>query len=127
MSSVRSLAIGICAILCAVLVLVGGLCLLSPQASAETTTSPYENEDSWITGPIPTRTTTTKAVLRGDFDGNKIINTEDAIYLLRNTMSPSTYPITQSGDVDGNKAVNSNDAVYLLRYTLSPSEYPLSK
>lgn len=71
-------------------------------------------------------TITALAYERGDVNGDGYVNSNDAIYLLRYTLSPSRYPINQSGDMNGDGYVNSNDAIYLLRYTLSPSRYPLS-
>ncbi|MBQ7380872.1 MAG: leucine-rich repeat protein [Clostridia bacterium] len=62
---------------------------------------------------------------RGDVNGDTQVNSNDAIYLLRYTLMPSTYPINQSGDMNGDGQVNSNDAIHLLRYTLMPSQYPL--
>lgn len=63
---------------------------------------------------------------RGDVNGDGYVNSNDAIYLLRYTLSPNRYPINQSGDMNGDGYVNSNDAIYLLRHTLSPARYPLN-
>jgi len=62
---------------------------------------------------------------RGDVNGDSFVNSDDAIYLLRYTLSANRYPINQSGDMNGDGYVNSDDAIYLLRYTLSPNRYPL--
>ncbi len=64
-------------------------------------------------------------VLRGDVNGDGYVNSNDAIYLLRYTLSPNRYPINQNGDMNGDGYVNSNDAIYLLRHTLTPNRYPL--
>lgn len=61
----------------------------------------------------------------GDIDCNGFVSSDDAIYLLRYTLSPDAYPINQDGDMNGDGSVNSNDAIYLLRYTLQPNRYPL--
>lgn len=63
---------------------------------------------------------------RGDVNGDGFVNSDDSIYLLRYTLSPSRYPLNQSGDMNGDGYVNSDDAIYLLRHTLSPTRYPLS-
>ncbi len=55
---------------------------------------------------------------QGDFNGDGKINTADAIYLLRNMMRPSKYPVNQSSDFNGDGKANSADAVYLLRWIL---------
>ena len=60
-----------------------------------------------------------------DFDGNGVTNSNDAIYLLRNTLVPDEYPTEKSKDINGDGAVNSNDAIYLLRHTLNPTKYPM--
>ena len=64
-------------------------------------------------------------IIRGDIDGNGIINSDDAIYLLRNTLFETMYPVIVEDDVDGNGKYNSDDAIHLLRHTLFPSMYPL--
>jgi hypothetical protein len=65
-------------------------------------------------------------MLRGDVNGDSIVNSGDAIYLLRHTLKPDSYPIDQSGDMNGDGFVNSSDAVYLLRHAMKPDRYPLA-
>ncbi len=65
------------------------------------------------------------SVLKGDVNSDNEVNSDDAIYLLYNTLLPDMYPINQNGDFDGNGELNSDDAIYLLYYTLLPSLYPL--
>ena len=64
-------------------------------------------------------------VIKGEIDGNGKIDSDDAIYLLRNTLFASLYPVVVDDDVDGNGEYNSDDAIHLLRHTLFPSLYPL--
>lgn len=61
----------------------------------------------------------------GDVNADRVLDTDDAIYLLRHTMLPNEYPINQSGDMNGDGVVNSNDAIYLLRHILMPQEHPI--
>lgn len=61
----------------------------------------------------------------GDVNGDGKLNTDDAIYLLRHTLLPSSYPVNQLCDFNGDGKVNTDDAIYLLRHTLLPSQYPL--
>lgn len=63
--------------------------------------------------------------VKGDMNNSGVVDSNDAIYLLRHTLDSARYPISQSGDVDGNGSVNSNDAIYLLRHTLDHDRYPL--
>lgn len=63
--------------------------------------------------------------LCGDFDQDDSVTDADALYLLRFTLFPDRYPISQNGDVDGDGRVTDADALYLLRYTLFPERYPL--
>ena len=65
-------------------------------------------------------------LLRGDMNGDEKLNSVDAIYLLRYTIMPTLYPVTQSGDVNGDGKINSADAIYLLRHTIMPQLYPLA-
>jgi len=63
--------------------------------------------------------------IRGDMNNDGDVTDADALYLLRNTLFPDRYPITQSGDVNGDGVVTDADALYLLRNTLFPDRYPL--
>jgi hypothetical protein len=58
-------------------------------------------------------------------NGDSAKNSADAIYLLRHSIMPEMYPLSQAADVNGDGAVNSADAVYLLRHTIMPQAYPL--
>ena len=71
--------------------------------------------------------TTTEAYqqTRGDMNGDGEVTDADALYLLRYTLFPDRFPITQSGDVNGDSEVTDADALYLLRYTLFPDRFPL--
>lgn len=62
----------------------------------------------------------------GDMNGDKEVDTDDAIYLLRHVLLSSTYPINQPGDVNGDGALDTDDAIYLLRHVLLPNSYPLT-
>ncbi len=76
-------------------------------------------------GTLAAQPLDTETTLRGDFNGDGAVTSDDALYLLRHTFKPEEYPIGQSGDVNGDKSFNSDDAVYLLRHTLNPGRYPL--
>ncbi len=65
------------------------------------------------------------AYVPGDFDGNELVDENDADYLLGYLLFPEWYPITIPGDLDGNEVVDENDADYLLGYLLFPEWYPL--
>ncbi len=63
--------------------------------------------------------------IRGDMNGDILVDGRDAVYLLRHVLSPGKYPLNQSGDMNGDAVVNETDAIRLLRYALVPSRYPL--
>ncbi len=65
------------------------------------------------------------STLRGDVNGDGVVNTQDVVYLLRHVLMPEKYPLNQSGDMDVNEQTNLEDVVYLLRHTLKPETYPL--
>lgn len=66
------------------------------------------------------------AYLVGDVDGSGSVDSDDAIYLLFNTLFEDDYPITQDADFDKNGDVDSDDAIYLLFHTLFEEDYPLA-
>lgn len=65
------------------------------------------------------------AVRKADYNDDGYVDSDDAIYLLKNTLDPDTYVLNQDGDMDGNGVVNEDDAIYLLKHTLMPDRYPL--
>lgn len=64
-------------------------------------------------------------LIRGDMNGDKNVDTDDAIYLLRHVLMPSSYPAAQNADVNGDGLIDTDDAIYLLRHVLLPGSYPL--
>jgi hypothetical protein len=63
----------------------------------------------------------------GDMDGDRVVDSDDALALKKYTEDPETNPISNVAfaDIDGNGLINEDDALYLLRHTLMPSNYPL--
>ena len=66
-----------------------------------------------------------KGYIPGDFNQDGQVTDADAIYLLRNTLFPDSYPANQDSDFNGDGLVTDLDAIYLLRHTLFPGSYPL--
>ena len=64
----------------------------------------------------------------GDIDMNGVVNTDDAILLLRHSLLPSNYPVDYPGDMDftDDGTLNSDDAILLLRHSLLPDKYPIN-
>ena len=63
--------------------------------------------------------------IRGDFNGDRLLTSADAIYLLRHVLFGDEYPAGQNCDMDGDGTTGSGDAVYLLRHVLFGEDYPL--
>ena len=63
--------------------------------------------------------------LLGDMNGDGIVNSSDAIYLLRHVLFEDDYPLNQPADFMFDGIVNSSDAIYLLRHVLFENDYPL--
>ena len=61
----------------------------------------------------------------GDINGSGTVTSDDAVYLLRYTLFPDTYPAAVYTDFNCDGRITSDDAVYLLRNTLFPQTYPL--
>lgn len=72
-------------------------------------------------------TITITNVLKGDVDGNDVVNADDAIYLLYHTLfGEKDYPVNQNCNFDGLGNVSADDAIYLLYHTLfGAKDYPL--
>ena len=70
-------------------------------------------------------TTYAEDTIKGDINGDSVVDINDAIYLLRHTMMPSRYPVSQQADIDGTGDVSIEDAIYLLRHTMMPTRYPI--
>lgn len=64
-------------------------------------------------------------LIPGDFNRDGILSDADAVYLLRYTLFPGSYPVDRAADVNSDGDVTDADAVYLLRHTLFPASYPL--
>ena len=62
----------------------------------------------------------------GDFDGDETVTSDDAVFLLRHTLFPESYPVSGFADFDHDGIVSSDDAVFLLRHTLFAESYPLT-
>ncbi len=62
----------------------------------------------------------------GDLNGDEGVTQDDAIYLLKHTFRPNSYPIDQPVDYNGDGSVNQDDAIYLLKHTFRPNAYPLA-
>ena len=66
------------------------------------------------------------APIPGDMNNDGYVDSDDAIYLLRHTMTPDRYPVSGPADVNGDGSEDARDAVYLLRHVLLPDDYPLA-
>lgn len=64
--------------------------------------------------------------LRGDLNADRLVDPEDALYLLKNTFFGSQYPISQYADFTADGKVDSDDAIYLLKHTFFGTQYPLN-
>ena len=69
--------------------------------------------------------TPTEETLRGDFNNDRQVTSEDAIFLLWHTLFPQIYPISGSGDINHDGNVTDFDAVDLLWSVLFPDKWPL--
>ena len=74
---------------------------------------------------IEPATITVVEYIIGDMNGDFIVDSDDAIHLLRHTLMPDKYSINQDGDVNGDDIVDSDDAIHLLRHVLMPDKYPI--
>ena len=64
--------------------------------------------------------------VKGDVNGDGILNDEDVAQLLWHTLFPDAYPISGNADFNGDGMVDDQDVAYLLWHTLFPEQYPLN-
>ncbi len=66
-------------------------------------------------------------VIIGDVEGDGVVDNNDAIYLLYNTIfGDEDYPVNQPCDFTGDGLLDNEDAIYLLYHTIfGEDEYPL--
>ncbi len=64
-------------------------------------------------------------LITGDFNSDGVVNSDDAIRLLRYVLFPESYSIEGLADFNGNGKIDSNDAIHLLRHVLFPENYAL--
>jgi hypothetical protein len=83
---------------------------------------PYNASLTVITGPL---------FIRGDANGNRIIDAGDVVYLINYLYigGPQPVPIIDAGDANDDEIVDSGDVVYLINYLYSygpqpPSPFP---
>ncbi|MBQ3227041.1 MAG: hypothetical protein IJB43_00515 [Clostridia bacterium] len=69
------------------------------------------------------------AYVRGDVNGDGVVDDNDAIRLLLFTLfGAEDYPINQNGDMNGDGVEDDSDVIHLLLFTLFGAEdYPLSQ
>ena len=62
-----------------------------------------------------------------DLNGDGILNSRDAIYLMYNTLLPNEYPVNKIFffDLDRDGHFGGQDAVYLLYHVMLPDIYPI--
>ena len=70
-------------------------------------------------------TYTVGGLQRGDFNADKTVGVEDAVYLIWHTLFPEMYPISITGDMNRDGATNDTDAAWLLWYILFPETFSL--
>ncbi len=92
---------------------------------AATTKTEYSTEAS-ISIFVVNGSITVSSIIKGDVNGDGVVNSTDAIHLLYYTFLPDMFPVNQDCDFDGNGSVNSDDAIYLLYYTFLPDMFPLN-
>ncbi len=64
-------------------------------------------------------------VIKGDVNGDGIVNEDDAIHVLRHVLMPTAFGVNQPVDFDKNGNINEDDAIRLLRYVLMPEQFPI--
>jgi hypothetical protein len=68
---------------------------------------------------------TYKPYILGDVNGDKEVNTNDAVHCLRHILFPARFEVNQKIDFNKDGTEDVNDAIYLLRHVLFPAKFPL--
>lgn len=78
----------------------------------------YKGVTNWAGSP---RIILTEAMIYGDVDGNKIVDSSDALQILQNSISKLSFSADQEkrGDVDLDTVITSSDALFTLQFSIS--------
>ncbi len=63
--------------------------------------------------------------IEGDINNDSVVDEGDVTYLLRHTLMPNKYPVSQHTDVNGSDDTDIDDVIYLWNHTLEPEKYPI--
>jgi hypothetical protein len=61
----------------------------------------------------------------GDVNGDASLDESDVLHLLRHTLMPDKYPLSDSADLDGSEVEDIDDVILLFNHLKNPDEYPL--
>jgi len=92
---------------------------LSSETGVQTVTVTWQNLSV-------SYTVTVSPYIPGDCNGDRFVNEDDAMYLLRHVLFSETYPVSIPTDLNADGQTNEDDAMYLLRHVLFPDTYPLT-
>ena len=62
----------------------------------------------------------------GDLNGDDVLDTDDAIYLLYYVTLGEGYPVTENCDYNGDGVLDADDAIYLLYHIMLGDRFPLN-
>lgn len=72
-----------------------------------------------------TRLVEDKPVVKGDMNGDSLVNNDDVVALMWYVLFPADNPIVADGDVNHDEAVNNDDIVALMWFVLFPEDNPI--
>ena len=97
----------------------------APTAEGVYTFIGWDKEITAVTGDVTYTAQFAFEQTLPDFTSDGQVTDADAIYLLRHTLFPESYPLSGNGDINCDGQITDADAIYLLRHTLFPDNYPL--
>ena len=62
----------------------------------------------------------------GDFTGDLLVDNNDVIALLKHSLAPNRFPISENADLNADGRVDNEDVILLLKHSLVPDRFPLA-
>lgn len=85
----------------------------------------FDPDTAWMLSCATVSSAASGEEVKGDLNGDGILDDADVAHLLWYTLFPDQYVLAGEADFNGDKVINDADVAYLLWHTLFPENYPI--